>query len=197
MGYTHYYDNTKELDQETWDKFIKDVKTVYNNLPKTTETAGGCSKDEPLLLNGCGKYDKPHFAKTEILFNGEGVVQRVQKTVYKKKPNGDTDYDKVDYKYWESIVSDLGHETFHLQRKGNDGGYCKTARKPYDLMVTCVLTLYARYFKTANVSSDGNVEDWQCAFDLIDSLGLKRLDTIVTTNERGYPKWNFTNQLKK
>jgi len=52
-------------------------------------------------------------------------------------------------------VGDLGHETFYLQRKlAHDApSFCKTARKPYD-MVACAVLLAARG-KKIKVSSDG------------------------------------------
>lgn len=62
---------------------------------------------------------------------------------------------------------DLGHETFHLSRKASEGDFCKTARKPYDLMVTACLVLYKAYFPKVGIGSDGDIADWQEAFKFI------------------------------
>lgn len=35
-------------------------------------------------------------------------------------------------------VGELGHELFYIRRKSYDG-FCKTARKPYDAVVACIL----------------------------------------------------------
>jgi len=65
-----------------------------------------------------------------------------------------------------------GHETFMLTRKTEVSGYssikkmafafCKTARKPYDKYVTACLILAKKHFgKDIQVSSDGEMSDWQ------------------------------------
>jgi hypothetical protein len=64
---------------------------------------------------------------------------------------------------------DDGHETFAVrehfsQNLENDGGFnfCKTARKPYDLVViACLTILKHRLGECIEVSSDGDAQDWQ------------------------------------
>lgn len=72
-----------------------------------------------------------------------------------------------------------GHETFHIGmknggRKQDDGtvfDFCKTARKPYDLLVTASLIAAKKHFgEDIKVSSDGDDEDWEEARDLCERV---------------------------
>jgi len=56
-----------------------------------------------------------------------------------------------------------GHEEFTLREHYNqlEPGFCKTARKPYDIVVTaCLLILYYRLGDLIDISSDGDTDDW-------------------------------------
>lgn len=56
-------------------------------------------------------------------------------------------------------IGDEGHETFHF-RPGVAFAFCKTACKPYDVVVVAMLATID-HLGLAEVSSDGNVSDWQ------------------------------------
>lgn len=51
-------------------------------------------------------------------------------------------------------VDDLGHETFMIDRTPG-GNFCKTARKPYDLLVVACLIAASQMLETFTFSSDG------------------------------------------
>jgi hypothetical protein len=69
--------------------------------------------------------------------------------------------------YFDHNDKDLGHETFILKRKPMSDS-CKTARKPYDLVVCGLLILAKIYFMDdIKIRSDGNLEDWQPAIDWV------------------------------
>lgn len=55
-----------------------------------------------------------------------------------------------------------GHETFFLAPWPQQE-FCKTARKPYDLIVTCALCLAADMFPDFQVESDGTHDEWEPA----------------------------------
>lgn len=60
-------------------------------------------------------------------------------------------------------VGDDGHETFIVKRmKSQEFNFCKTAQKPYDLLVGLVLARINHYAKgVLAISSDGDWEsDW-------------------------------------
>lgn len=51
-------------------------------------------------------------------------------------------------------IGEDGHETFRLDRAGESFTFCKTAQKPYDLLVTAILTI-AQEELGLDVTSDG------------------------------------------
>jgi hypothetical protein len=68
------------------------------------------------------------------------------------------------------------HETMYiprlLKRKSYDDknelifDFCKTARKPYDLIVVAVLVAFKHHFPHAEISSDGDNEDFEAGKNL-------------------------------
>ncbi|MDP8268221.1 MAG: hypothetical protein P9L97_05780 [Candidatus Tenebribacter davisii] len=68
-------------------------------------------------------------------------------------------------------LGDDGHETFLLERKGSDGfgfQFCKTAQKPYDLLVCACLLIYKHHSpNTIELFSDGDEEDWKESTELV------------------------------
>lgn len=81
------------------------------------------------------------------------------------------------------------HETFYFTAKRELDGYqtpdqlgwsfCKTARKPYDVVVTACLTfLQADY--GFEVSSDGDIEDWEDGVKLAETaLGRSFANPLI------------------
>jgi len=70
-------------------------------------------------------------------------------------------------------VGDEGHETFVIYRANEENyGFCKTARKDYDVIVCACLILYEFHFPSVHVKSDGDLSDngWTRAFNLIEKL---------------------------
>ena len=67
----------------------------------------------------------------------------------------------------------LDHETFYIDKDGHGFYFCKTARKPYDLLVCAVLLALCEIAPAAfELSSDGDMagEEWQPARDFLRSL---------------------------
>lgn len=60
---------------------------------------------------------------------------------------------------------DEGHETFMLTPEPQEFNFCKTAQKPYDLVVVAILCLLA-HRTNAEVSSDGERSDWKAGLAL-------------------------------
>jgi len=178
MGYTHYI-TRKQInhDQTTWDKLIVDCKTLYKNMPEYSHSSGDYSGNDPLFLSGCYEHDKPQFTKSQVVFNGSNGLKRIKRIGPNDK--GQKSIEWLDAKSDNDNLNNLGHETFVLCRKTwiqpdyrNDKqtlfSFCKTARKPYDLMVQACLILYKFYFKDdVSIFSDGDDEDWSEAFKFI------------------------------
>ena len=89
-----------------------------------------------VVLRGGDGTGEPIFTTKEICFNGDG--------------------DKG-----------LDHETFYFKFASRklDFAFCKTARKPYDLMVCLCLLSLKNNLPGFSFSSDGDQEDWQSAID--------------------------------
>ncbi len=137
MGYTHYWEQHKNLDEKTWNKFVTAVNEMYKLLPKFSTSSGSYYSEVPLKLVGGDEEINtlPLFDNSNIIFNG----------------------------YLEN-----GHEGFYLTNEVQEYSFCKTNRKPYDLMVQVTLLLYKHYFKKdVSISSDGIQKEWVQAFELV------------------------------
>jgi len=75
-----------------------------------------------------------------------------------------------------------GHEPFILREHFNENeefSFCKTAQKPYDVVVVaCLIALKNRLGNLIEVSSDGEVEDWADGLALAERV-LKRKSLAV------------------
>lgn len=136
MGYTHYWNyKTPTQDcQEEFKQVRKELRKVMKNLPEFSETAGGCYKDETIVLKGGDGTGKPVIDTKVIYFNGDGSKDLDNETFY-----------------------------FPFRGEELNFAFCKTARKPYDFMV-CITLLSLRNNVTGfSFSSDGDKEDWEPA----------------------------------
>ena len=127
MGYTHYwyFPSTYEVDTKTWKKIVDDFNKILNVLVSPEK---GLNHLRDILEQKSGQ--KLAITDDMIYFNGREE-------------------------------NDQGHEPFHLERKSTKESYrtfplkdqdgkmlkdtekeecftfCKTARKPYDIVVCC------------------------------------------------------------
>lgn len=68
-------------------------------------------------------------------------------------------------------IAEKGHDTFFWAADKIDFNFCKTAREDYDLVVCLtLLVLRSQYEDKFRLSSDGDSEDWQEAFDEFERL---------------------------
>jgi len=152
MGYTHYW-NLKNPTKKTKQQFIDvmlDVDMIMNSLPKFSTSAGGHYRDYPLVVkNGLGE-GSPITNNTEILINGDAS-------------------------------EDLDHETFSFEYtdKPLDFGFCKTARKPYDFVVCCILISLGNRVDGFEFSSDGGYDDWKDCFKFYEEHVTKKINDRV------------------
>jgi hypothetical protein len=76
------------------------------------------------------------------------------------------------------------HETFDIKwfpSGGSAKDFCKTARKPYDLLVCVSLLAFKRAFDNPDVfsfSSDGDNSDWEEARNLFMDITFSNIDEI-------------------
>lgn len=146
MGYTHYWRRPKELEAGRFLKFVEDVRRLYAALPKQSKAHEGY-EDEPLRIASWDGKGKPEFLVGHVAFNGRGRLSH------------------------ESFRMDRVMKTCHLV-DGLCFDFCKTARKPYDLLVCVALMALKARFPEVEVTSDGGPEDWEIAWQLYhDTLG--------------------------
>lgn len=63
-------------------------------------------------------------------------------------------------------VEDDGHETFFFEQAATNFSFCKTAAKPYDVVVCALLAAITDRAPMVKVSSDGVLNEWQEGLDL-------------------------------
>ncbi len=103
--------------------------------------AGGFYDDQPCIIRGGLGQGKPMINESQIWFNGD------EKT--------GTDHETFGIKWFEDAK--------------NEYQFCKTARKPYDLLVCVSLLAMREAFKGTGAfsfRSDGDNSDWETAKDL-------------------------------
>lgn len=160
MGYTHYWTPTVLTPKEKkrkFDKFFATCKKLFDNLPQHSESAGGFYKEDYLTIKGGSGTGKPYI--------GHHMID-------KEKINGEwreTNYGRCLFFNGDEKLG-LAHETFAIwEDDDNKWAFCKTSRKPYDLLV-CACLIAAGKILGYKVSSDGDLADWKPAFDFYASV---------------------------
>jgi hypothetical protein len=160
MGYTHYFYH-RTIEENAWNKITEGTKKLIEaieegNYPKHKYWP------ESVPLKICSlKYDEATGEELEV----EPIVDEDQIWF-----NGATVEDA------EGNTVDTSFETFVLPRVVSDEriredrcepimdkafDFCKTARRPYDLIVCSVLLLVEHYApEDVLVKSDGDYNDW-------------------------------------
>lgn len=114
---------------------------------KFSDTCEKLHKNLPKTSNTAGGY----HSNTEIKIHGGGGEGEPEITPVIVCFNGDSE-------------KNLDHETFYVELNDLSWAFCKTARKPYDLLV-CACLLAARDILKFEVTTDGDFEDWKPAID--------------------------------
>ena len=152
MGYTHYWTYKPNQIKDTEmlrKKFLQAVcwidkahKMIKKDKFIHKGQAGGFCDDIPCIIRGGLGEGRPMINESQVWFNGDG------------KKNMD-------------------HETFGIRwydnSNPNEFGFCKTSRKPYDLLVCVSLLAFDHALddtKVFSFSSDGDNSDWAEAKDL-------------------------------
>lgn len=67
-----------------------------------------------------------------------------------------------------NAIDDQGHETFCITKaKDPEFNFCKTASKPYDVVVVAVLCIVNHFAPDVfQIGSDGNANDWAAGHEL-------------------------------
>jgi len=166
MGYTHYWYQKRDFTGEEW-KQIKLASLAVSHIIQHGVDRGPVFIQ--IDIRGWDGTGKAQFTNDEITFNG--------------------DKDKLE-----------NHETFRLNRVMPDPttqpwrekyivrvrdyfAFCKTAQKPYDILVCAVLLIAKHVAPTAiDYSSDGDEEEWR---------GAELLTNKTLPTHGNYPVYQF------
>jgi hypothetical protein len=163
MGYTHYWDfKNNNLEQKDFDKILKDVKVIDKYF-----------QDNDIISENAGCIFDDVFVKLEgnsVAYRGWLVGNELE------------EIDAISLNGVEE--GGLSHENLFFKVGENTWNFCKTARKPYDLIVTLVLMTIKYKVRGTNISSDGGNEDWEHAFKLYETIFPKR-KVFFKFNEKG------------
>jgi hypothetical protein len=78
-------------------------------------------------------------------------------------------------------IEDEGHETFYFPKDQDGFSFCKTARKPYDEIVTACLTL-ANHFAPGcyDIGSDGEPNDWEVGREIAEGATSTAMEIPIS-----------------
>lgn len=186
MGYTHYWRRRPELDSKAFKAINQDFRRISRHL----RLAG-------VVLAGPFGDGEPIFTDDVIAFNGPEKCGHDQRdlgiTWPVDTPNPDAYDDEAGQWFAGATLNrrtcggDCSHETFRLDRifpigeretpeNGMYFNFCKTAYKPYDLAVCCLLIIAKQRLSDAiTVSSDGDAEQWRDAAELCQHVLYKNM----------------------
>ena len=148
MGYTHYWKYNPNKIENT-----EEVRKMFRVTTNVVKVAKGIISRNPFIHKGqAGGYydDVPCKIKGGL---GEGTPIINESEIWF---NGDS-------------KKQMDHETFGIKWNIGENGFCKTARKPYDILVCVALIAMNQSFKGTGAfsfSSDGDNMDWETAKDL-------------------------------
>ena len=134
-------------------KHIKAFKAIAKDIEKALANLPESYQDEPLLIRDGDGKGEPHITDTIIRFNGDESTG-------------------MDHETFDLGLFDMSFN-YDQEEMSKDGvfSFCKTARKPYDLLV-CVSLMVAKHHLGADfkISSDGDLAEWQDAIDFYEEL---------------------------
>ena len=151
MGYTHYwkFNLDYEINSEKWKEIVDDFNKILDV-----------------------EIDIPSRPTVHPYYDGTGGMTSLR-NILEPYSNQKLEITDEEIRFNGREEGDRGHETFSLQRKADKRledyasrldrkyifDFCKTARKPYDIVVCCLLVILKhRLGNMIEISSDG--KDW-------------------------------------
>lgn len=159
-----------------WARPPKIDKEVFATIKTEMETA--LEKLPILIGNGCGNQ-KFVREKDCVVFNGYG-------------------YDDSHETFY--FPRETEPESYKISEKNHVFGFCKTARKPYDLAVMVCLLIAKWHLKSKLlVYSDGGAEEWESGFKAYENIfGVERssmLKAYISLSSDGDFPFLKTNEI--
>lgn len=190
MGYTHYFKIKKKASKETFELFCNDAKKIV----------GYCDFELGInLANGLGEPNtNPEIDKNGVWLNGSDAQEPGKWTTTEDicipwpSPTASLEVEKespiankTDGAWFAGTmvsqrvapIDELtgkgkgSYETLSIENKKTAFAFCKTAYRPYDLVVTAILVALKHHFgDNVVVDSDGEQKDWMDAKFLCNNL---------------------------
>lgn len=129
MGYTHYYTQTRDFTLTEWQEIKNALSLMLSHLPSNVIISGYDGRGKPKITDQVISLNGRHELAHETF-----LLARRAKAYCKRN----------DFTNW---IDQSGHVHF----------FCKTERKPYDLLVCAMLLAVTEIAPSALlVSSDGD-----------------------------------------
>jgi hypothetical protein len=142
MGYTHYCRRVKELPSDKFNQFSNDCKAI----------AAYAKKVHGIDISGWDGNGDPVFDAGEVCFNGSFA-------------DGD-DYEtfRIERVYEPNQFEDVDESGMYFT-------FCKTARRPYDIVVLgCLLFAKFRFGNLVKITSDGGSDALNEAYSVFSEI---------------------------
>jgi|TARA_Y100000310_G_scaffold345080_1_gene461654 hypothetical protein len=151
MGYTHYWELNKKTKITNLKGCLKNIRIVLEQYKDIIQFESDEDK-KPIITNHLIKFNG---------INGDG-----HETFYFEFPA------KRKETEWNKYNSETNSFVFY---------FCKTARKPYNIVVCKCLLILKEYLKDdMKLSSDGEFNnEWKQAIDEVQNMGIDILPYIV------------------
>jgi hypothetical protein len=177
MGFTHYWRREEEIDYNIMKKIVDDFKQLLPEISKAgIALADGDGINEPVIdynevwFNGatnCGHRNNENVVIPWPSEDAGGITKEWQEDakvgnwglggviLEKRTCNGNCSYETF------SFPGILQPEPWKPPRNGKHSKYCKTAFRPYDIVVTAFLIIAKHYLEDKiEVSSDAKDVHW-------------------------------------
>jgi hypothetical protein len=119
---------------------------------------------------GTEKIDEDSYAKA--LKAMRKIVKANKAILANGAGDKDTSPDYIDGLTFNGIEGD-SHESFSVPEKASEferGDFCKTAMKPYDIVVVACLTVLHNYCPSMGIGSDGNADELEDGLKLAQKI---------------------------
>ena len=161
MGYTHYwyFPATYAVKANTWKKIVEDFNKIldFKELDGY-EQANLRVNLRDILEQKSGQ--KLAITDDMIWFNGREENDQCHETFHLERKS-------TEESYRTQQTSDINGKPIPFEEGEECFTFCKTARKPYDIVVCCCLLIAKHYVgDLIKVSSDGDETEWNDAINL-------------------------------
>ena len=136
MGYSHSWARLAEIPIPEFEAWVDDVKHIVASAGPVLGLFGG------VRINGPAGFGRPTLGPSMVALNGSALFSRahesfiVHRRIQDYRANATPGADNL---FWDA---------------------CKTAQKPYDVVVVAAILAFLERISGSRASSDGERDDW-------------------------------------